>query len=308
MSVWVEQNWDFASKYCYHLEGEDERWAHLVCPWYEKKDDKTEQNGKIVIRRVIVKNLITKLIDLRTGQIWLDVSYNELYLKFCAQIVLRPIHTLGKTLYHICIPFSIPCEIYFGIQEGINNQWSKTKTLSYCIERILKSFADIIRTPLYGTLLTVHAIGVLILAPYKPKTIFSMMATSGKIEEKLFWEVQHAPGTLFNCFQPWITFDELKEKWVNKQNLKDTEYRKDKMQWALSNYGRAFIREHRRNPPCKYLKHFEEVGRYKAYVSHNVNKLRPLTPPKASLIPNQKAMKRIGISNDCMVRTESRFC
>lgn len=289
---WYVRNWDIARKYCFNREGDPKRWGRIVCPWYEKKE------------MALVQNIAVPLVDLELGTIWVETSKTAVYIKFCAQVIIRPIYSICKTAYHIWLPFSIPYEIAIGIEEGFSKKIGFVKTAKLCCLRSLKSIADIARTPLYGLALTVHALAAVIILPFKAHMAYEMMQTSGKIEQSLYWGKHLAPGTLFRCFQPFNHVEHLHGFWANKNKESDTFYRpkeissdrSKKFTWGLSNYGRALVCSHRKDPlPCFLFQHYKEVGPYNAYVSDFLKELHPLATPDSTFAPSKNPRKMLKV-------------
>lgn len=289
MKLWYEKNWGIASKYCYHREGEPERWGRLVCPWVERlvSANKTED---------LAFNYYAPLIDLHTGKVYLEMDQKAVLIRFRAQLLIRPLFTIClKTAYHLFLPLSIPCEIYEGVKEGRRVHWTVGRTIKHCSLRVIRSLSDAVRTPLYGTVLILHSLASIAIASIDSnRSIYNMMTASGKIERSLFWGEFHAEGTIYNCFQPDISFEELEDKWKNTSNSKDTFYRsKRSLNWALANYARKFIRKERLNPPIRCFKHYKVIDPVlKERVSNFITELRPLTPPDPSYAISRKAEKR----------------
>lgn len=279
MANWLDNNWDFAKKYCFQRDGDPERFGRLVCPWTEKTSTVSEENAT---------HYYAPLIDLKTGKIYLELSKRAIFFRFCAQVLLRPFSTISKTAYHLFLPLSVPFIIQEAIEEKKQNGWNKTKTFKYGSVQIAKSIVDIVRTPFYGTILTIMSIATICFYLFNKGAIYRLLIVAGKMEKRLYWNRFHAPGTLFHCFQPDTSVQKLQNRWKNHHNLQDTVYLNDNPTdlAALSNYARKFIRNERKLalPHICLTYTIEQKQNLPCRVSNFLKQLHPLKPK----LPTQK--------------------
>lgn len=266
--AWFENNKEFANAHCFRMEGDPEGWGRLVCEWNEFNETKTHY----------VTHLYVAVINFNNGHLWIETTRKIVYMKFFLQL-FRVVHALCKMVYHVFIPISIPCEIYLEMKACKKSQ---EPALGRVIIRIMKSVADILRTPLFELILIAYTITALVITPFQPRWIFPMMERSGQIEKKLYWGQKQAPGTLAVCFQSNCSIRLLNRKWNTKRNKKGgeiidtyyTEAEKEPLGIALANYARRWVIVDRKMPPPFFLKDYEEKNN--ARISNCIHKLIPL--------------------------------
>jgi hypothetical protein len=96
---------------------------------------------------------------------------------------------------------------------------------------------DIVRTPIYGIVLTALAIVGLILGLFDSEKIYDLRLFMGKIEQSLNRGEKHTEWTLAPCFQPG-DLNNIDTIW-GKTEFKDTTYPNE--QRGKVNYARAKI-------------------------------------------------------------------
>lgn len=214
-------------------EGENSKWGRIVCKWIEKKEERN------------LVHIFTPLINMQTGEIFLDCSKKKIYIKFLAHTILRPFHILFKTVYHCAIPISIPTIINETYQQGIKEKKSSGEIAKTCLKNSFNSLVDIVRTPLYGVAMTIVNIAALVIGPLAPKHLYDLREITGKLVQSLNRTKTTAPD-FFKCFQHITTLSGIK-KW-NRIN-DDTNYLTNASESSigLSNFARAqvsFLRNH----------------------------------------------------------------
>ena len=175
--AWLADHPDFEKK----IVKENSRWGRILCKWDEKKQD-----GEILTHH------FAACVNLKNGDVYLDCRKRKLLAKNITLSVFRPIHAVIKTIYHACL-----AGVIVSIIKGIRHKES-TKTI---LKNCAKSLADIVRTPFYGTVLTVINIASVILAAFSPKSLYDMRDIQGRIEQRLNWGEKHTGWTLARCFQ-----------------------------------------------------------------------------------------------------------
>lgn len=157
-------------------EGKQCKWARINCEWVETKTDDTT-----------LRHIYAACINLENGHMYLDCTKKKLFAKCWCLTFIRPLHAIGKTIYHLLLPISIPCEIYKAIQEATRvkaNTWDTTKIV---VRNLGRNFADIIRTPLYATVLTIITLAGGVIGLLAPHRLYDIREIAGKIETALNW-------------------------------------------------------------------------------------------------------------------------
>lgn len=187
-------------------EGESSKWGRVLCKWNEKKTNH--------------EHIYSALINLQTGDIFLDCTKKKIYAKFIAHTALRPFHIAFKTLYHLAIPISIPHLIYQTISEGKKEdssigkkKLSNKEIAKNCLDRTVKSLADIVRTPAYGVALMVVSVAALIIGPLNIKgvTLYDLREIAGHLVQALYRNGPEAKKDLFICFQAFKNLKTIKK-------------------------------------------------------------------------------------------------
>jgi hypothetical protein len=212
-------------------EGKESKWGRLVCHWHEKKTS--------------LDHIFTPLINLQTGEIYLDCSKKKIYAKFITHLLLRPIHIAFKTLYHLAIPLSIPYIVYKSIKEGKEENQDRKKIAQNCLKNCVKSLADIVRTPLYGIAMIIVNVAALVIGPLAPKTLYDFREMTGKLIPSLSWQKTFVEDDIFPCFQAFENLQNI-NNWDTPKE--DTIYPSANAYLrGLSNFARSqikFRREH----------------------------------------------------------------
>lgn len=200
-------------------------WGRLLCQWHEKKSD-----GNIQTHRYAA------LIDGRDGGIYFDCRPGKIFAKCVLQLFVRPLFTLIKTIYHISL-----YPIFSEMMKSCQNDSS----LQERNEKIYRAALDIVRTPLYGFILTITTVAVLIIGTISPLRLYEGRKLLGQIEQAANWGEIHTPWTLADCFQPFPL--EVLEIYARKKDRPDTSYENlTSVEKSLANFARACIRARRR--------------------------------------------------------------
>lgn len=157
-------------------------WQGIAYQWSEKNGKTYKYSGTL---------------EQSSQDIYLDAEVSIIAKKCAALLILRPIHTFIKTCYHLSL---------FGVGLEIWHTLKGKQTAAHCFKNSVKSVADIVRTPLYGIVLTVLAVVAVIIYPFASHQMYNLRKIMGKIELSLFWGNQHARGIpiLAPCFQPIV--------------------------------------------------------------------------------------------------------
>lgn len=220
-----------------HTEGNNSKWGRVICQWHEKKTDH--------------KHLFIPLINLETGEMYLDCSKKKIYAKFIAHTLIRPLHIFLKTIYHAAFVISIPLAIIETIFQGKKDHPEYQEIFYSCLRNSCRSLADIVRTPLYGIAMMVVSIAALLITPFYPYTIYSMREWIGQLIQSLEWhEIDHYDRDPFPCFAP---IDSLSEAHFFNKKYDNTYYKTGASAYeiGLNNLARAYV-EFRRTHyhPC----------------------------------------------------------
>src|SRR5262249_48211820 len=134
-------------------------------------------------------HIYAPVVNIQTGEIYLDCSKKKIYAKIVIQTLLRPFLSVIKTAYHLAIPISIIHIIYTTIQERKKYDRREACILENCIKNSLKSIADIVRTPVYGVAIIIVGIAIIIIGPFAPNTLYTSREILGKLMKSLYWSV-----------------------------------------------------------------------------------------------------------------------
>jgi hypothetical protein len=122
--------------------------------------------------------------------------YNEdvkaiLYAKFAVSIPWRFVHMGVKTLYHFTL---------IGVARAIFDGVRKKNPPKAFAQRIVRTVMDIVRTPLYESIMLIVAVTALLTAPFKPTLLYDYRAFTGDLARALFWGRRPAiPENLTPC-------------------------------------------------------------------------------------------------------------
>lgn len=142
-------------------------------------------------------------INVKTGEIYNNDNRRIIFLKNFLLVLGRPIHSLAKTLYHI----SIIAPLAYEITKYINNKQSATDLR----RNMYRSCIDIVRTPIYGIVMTIMHIAAMIFGVLSPNTLYKTREIIGQLERDLEWGAKPAHdlwlciptgGYLSPCFSP----------------------------------------------------------------------------------------------------------
>lgn len=241
--------------YVIKTEGENSKWARIVCVWNEKKVDNTT-----------VKHIFTPLVNVETGDIYLDCSKKKIYVKFITHTLLRPIHLIFKTVYHMAMPISIPHIIYNTISEEIEKGDKTVGEIALeCLKKSFNSVVDIGRTPMYLIAMTVVNIAALIIGPLAPQTLYRFREMTGHLVQALHREDTVVPD-FFACFQPIEHLSEVRDRDYEKDDTVYSEPKTDNSK-GLNNFARGRVRILR--------KHYEICSNPFGKLDHNVTFISP---------------------------------
>lgn len=146
---------------------DDSIFQRVILPWTE--DDQLDGD------RVedVLHHEYHACANIKTGDIYLDCRRRKIALKHFTLALFRPIHFTIKTIWHATIVGPL-------IKESILTFRGKNKEPLSC--RMIKSCADIFRTPAYGVAMTVtHVVGLL-LGCISPNTLYKTREIAGKLE------------------------------------------------------------------------------------------------------------------------------
>lgn len=178
---WMEQHPDFSET---RIIKENETWGRIICKWTEKKDGKE------------LNHVFSAAVHLPTGDLYLDCRKRKIFTKNVALLVARPLHTTVKTLYHASLA---------GVVWQVYKAATGKQTKKEALKKSFKSLADIVRTPIYGTAMTITAIASVAIAPFAPNKLYDLRRLQGRIEQDLNWGVKFRGKPLWNtlaiCFQ-----------------------------------------------------------------------------------------------------------
>lgn len=230
------QNWQeshpFLKNSLIYSDDKNCHWARIRANWKEKKID-----GKTL------SHLCAFTIDLHTGDLYLDCRKRKIWAKCFALTLGRPFFGLVKTMYHLFLPLSIPMEIFKSIFIGVQQKQSFYQISQLSLRNIKNSLADIIRTPVYMTAMTIVTLSAVIFGPFAPLKIYDLRALAGRLENAL----NRGEESIWNmapCFQP---LDNIMDIHQHNFEKADTEYEAEPALHGLNNLARSYVKFRRRN-------------------------------------------------------------
>lgn len=190
------------------------------------------------------------ILNRESGTLYTDNKITFVGKKCFGLLFARPAHAVIKTLYHICLPISIPREIYLAVKKEAEAQKGKQRNIPLLILAgiigCLKNFADIFCTPLYGVVLTLCALVGVILGLLHSEKIYDLRAIAGKIELSLLWGDKKSIWMLAPCFQETVNLKDLETSWGQVTHPNTNYEGLNPKEKAEANLTRAVF-QHRRN-------------------------------------------------------------
>jgi len=229
---WLKSN-SIVEEQISHSEGKDFRWARLKTCWEEKK------NGL----DTTLFHRCAFILDLQTGDVHLDCSKKKIWTKCFALSFARPLVGLVKTAYHVCLPISLPIEIFKAISKGRQEKQSAKDIAGLAWSNVKMSLVDIVRTPVYTLALTIIAIAAVIIGPFAPRKLYEFRHLEGQLEIDLvrgqdeFWMI--AP-----CFHSFYNLMDIHKK---DKVHDDTKYHNDPTMHGCNNITRNYVIRRRSN-------------------------------------------------------------
>jgi tRNA A-37 threonylcarbamoyl transferase component Bud32 len=111
------------------------------------------------------------------GNLYNDDSRSIIYLKLALINLARPFHILIKVISHLTAGWII------AIAKGVKKGESAKKIT----ERVIRNFADIVRTLVYGIALLIIGIAAVLISPCKPTLLYDFRALIGRLAHELYW-------------------------------------------------------------------------------------------------------------------------
>jgi hypothetical protein len=207
-------------------------WGRLNCTWVEKRD------GKLLVHNYAA------CIDGENRDVFIDDTPSKIFAKCVTQLFVRPLFTLAKTVYALSF---IP--IFCEIKKYSLSKQSGSDTL----KNVGKALADIVLTPIFGTILTITTLAAIFFGIISISSMYESRKILGRIEQLSNWGKKRImPATLAPCFQP-KSLEEVKKYGIIEFN--DTDYTEmNEIQRALANFARAHIKHERiGDNPCVAL-------------------------------------------------------
>lgn len=151
-------------------------------------------------------------IDTKTGGIYLDCTRRKIFAKSVALAIVRPIHTVIKTIWHLTIFLPMiesairNYKLYRKETNPAKQEELKSKLFYQFLTDNWHSFADIFRTPVYGFAMTMTYLAGVTAALFNPNALYYTRLAGGTLEYQLlrakdwreagFWK-------LSPCFSPF---------------------------------------------------------------------------------------------------------
>lgn len=196
-------------------------WGRLIAQWEEKVPNAEPRH-----------HTYAAVVDLVDGGLYLDCRPSLIFTKCLTQLLVRPFHTVAKTIYHISL---LP--IFSNIPALIKQKMAPHQFLLISVRCI----ADIIRTPIYGAVLIAASVAALAIGAINPLSLYDSRKLIGKIEAALNHGKIHSDWTLAPCFQPFPL--EVLADYGIQDFSPDTIYPSDDpLDRQLTNFARSRIR------------------------------------------------------------------
>lgn len=210
----------------YLLTDVRERFGRLLLTWPEIKP-----NGRRLVHNYAV------CVDTRTWQFYFDCRPRKIFAKCFGQLLLRPLHAVAKTIYHlsmvpILMEIKRTCQRQHCWRAGVGNA--------------VRSLIDCIWTPLYSTALIITSVAVLAMGLLVPSSLYRGRACLGALECMGNWGTKHTAWTLAPCFQPFpVTVLDAPKYGRHYAN---TEYPEgDELAVRLTNFARSLVHNKRKH-------------------------------------------------------------
>lgn len=192
-SRFLAQNPMWETKYKVY-QRDDSVYKRIICVWKEEN----------------IEHQYHACINTTTGEMFLDCRRRKIMAKHITLALLRPIHTVVKTLWHLTIIGPLSIELY-QLAQG-------KQTLKQLGNHTVKSLADIVRTPAYGLAMTILHLHAVFLGCIRPNTLYATRDVIGKLERKMLrvTNIRNANyWALSPCFSPLSNIYNSKKKATN---------------------------------------------------------------------------------------------
>lgn len=176
LTLWKDNNVEIVKNHIIVNKDPNCKWGRLLCQWNEQKDGR------------VLKHCYAATLNLKNGDLYLDCSPKKIYAKCIALLFARPIEIGIKFAYHLILPISFFDILARTINEEKKHGSSTKKIVKECLINIGKSVLDIVRTPIYGTALTITVLAAVIIGPFAPNKLYDIRELEGNIEQALVWD------------------------------------------------------------------------------------------------------------------------
>lgn len=247
---WQKEQNTLLNKYIFKTEGENCTWGRLLCTWHEKGENPQKKRLHHVCFAVDLASL--------AGDIYIDDSKTTMFFKALGSIILRVIQVSMKTLFHATLPLSLPIILFHTIMKELehnretekkgqlNNIHSVYQISRVCLNNCIDSVADIIRTPVYGLLMTISSLLAVLVAPFAPSKLYDFRKWAGDFEDELVAHDSLGFWKWTPCFHPFSNLNEIyKLKRVKHEDDTDYSECKSQLDINLSNMARKSVLKRR---------------------------------------------------------------
>lgn len=182
---WLEKHKGLIGREIKPCKEDPTRWAKIE--WVSKLiiNDPVTHQKKIINKRdfrVVCVDPKSK----HAGNIYNNYGKFPIYGILCQTALLwRPVHLVAITIYHLAAGWFVAI-----IQGKLAHETAKEIAL-----RVVREFVDVIRTPLYCTILLVVQITAVLVTPFKPILIYDFRALIDELSNELYWGKRYGtPG------------------------------------------------------------------------------------------------------------------
>jgi hypothetical protein len=182
LGKWLNKNSSYKDHF-FFPEGST-RWGRVICITKEKTDSDA-----------MLKHIVAPAIDTHTMLCYKECRKIKIFLKCLGLVVLSPMNTLIKTIYHLST-LGIFVELGLTIAG-----FEKSNTLS---ERCVREIEDVFCTPYYGVQLFWIAFSGVFKAIIDPVSLYDTRKDYAKVDLELNWGDKKSVWINSPCFQPFV--------------------------------------------------------------------------------------------------------
>lgn len=132
-------------------ENKNSKWGHLLLTWNQQLQDR------------IITHKFSPVVNLTSGEIYLDCTKNKIYVKIFAHTLVRPVLTPFYVLQKV---ISIKGNIYKSVSNDINKDEQIKRIALNALTIFISDLTDIPKIIICSTILTALSALVLVVIPF----------------------------------------------------------------------------------------------------------------------------------------------